>query len=255
MKINPVFIICLLLNTPLHASDIDREQRMANEIADSVMDGEVIYLQAASHSFLSIYMPTEITPAKGAIIILHGRGFHPDWEDVVYPLRTGLPEKGWHTLSIQMPVLDKNAKYYDYLPIIPESFPRLEAAVQFLKNENIHNIILIAHSCSVHMSTTWLEENPDRDINAYIGIGIGATDYKQPMKKPFAFQQLNFPVLDIFGSNDYPAVTKQAARRLEQIKQAGHPKSVQRQVTDADHYFTDKGEELLKEITAWLDTL
>ena len=39
------------------------------------------------------------------MIILHGRGYHPDWAEVANPLRVGLAE-GWNTLSLKMPVLD-----------------------------------------------------------------------------------------------------------------------------------------------------
>ncbi|TNF34101.1 MAG: DUF3530 family protein, partial [Gammaproteobacteria bacterium] len=106
------------------ASDLAREKRLASEIIDSIMDGEATTLVAGSHEFLSIYTESDVDSPKGAVLILHGRGYHPNWPEVVYPLRTGLPEHGWHTLSIQLPVLAADAKYYDYVPIFPEAFPR-----------------------------------------------------------------------------------------------------------------------------------
>lgn len=246
---------CFIFSSGLHAADLEREKRLANEISDFIMDGEPVHLKTDNHEFLNIFMESDANEVKGAVIILHGRGFHPDWKDVVHPLRIGLPEHGWHTLSVQMPVLHKQAKYYDYLPILPESFPRIEAAINFLKLKGISNIILIAHSCSVHMSTAWLEQSQNNDVNAFIGIGMGATDYQQPMKKPFPFEKIKIPVLDIYGSNDYPAVTRNATKRLQKIKRAGNAKSSQRLVENADHYFTDKGDTLLKEISQWLDAL
>ncbi len=44
---------------------------------------------------------------NAGVLINHGRGFHPDWVDTVQPLRVGLVDYGWNTLSIQMPVLAK----------------------------------------------------------------------------------------------------------------------------------------------------
>ena len=88
------------------ASNIARELRMANEIVDSIIDGDAEILKADGHEFLSIY--TEADDAKGAVIIMHGRGFHPDWVDTIQPLRIGLVDFGWNTLSIQMPVLQKD---------------------------------------------------------------------------------------------------------------------------------------------------
>ena len=255
MKYTISLLSSFIISLNLYAADLQREQRLADETVDSIMDGDAVYLKSGDHEFLNIYMQSEVIQPKGGVIILHGRGFHPDWKEVASPLRTGLPEHGWHTLSVQMPVLHKQAKYYDYVEILPEALPRIEAAIDFLKKRGLKNIILIAHSCSVHMSMAWLEQASDKNIKAYIGIAMGATDYKQPMKKDFPFMQLTIPVLDIYGSKDFPAVTNKAAARLGMIKMAGNSKSDQRMINDADHYFTDKGDTLLSEISQWLDTL
>ena len=99
----------------VYASNIEREKRLSNEIVDNIMDGDAEFLKSGDHEFLGIY--TEAENPKGGVIIMHGRGFHPDWSDVANPLRVGLAERGWNTLSIQMPVLDKDARYYDYVEI------------------------------------------------------------------------------------------------------------------------------------------
>ena len=108
---------CSLLVPRVDASEPDyaRETRLANQIVDMILDGDPVWLEADAHEFLSIY--TEADEPRAAVLILHGRGFHPDWADAVNPLRVGLVEHGYSTLSLQMPVLDKEAKYYDYVPI------------------------------------------------------------------------------------------------------------------------------------------
>lgn len=240
------------------ASDIAREKRMADQIVDAILDGEPVYLKSRDHEFLSIYTESEEDMPRGAAIIMHGRGYHPDWKDVVYPLRTGLPGQGWHTLSIQMPVLYKAAKFYEYRPIFKDSFPRIDAAIKYLKEQGIDNIVLIAHSCSAHMSMAWFEKSGSaftKDIDAYIGIGMGATDYKQYMIKPFPIDKLSIPFLDVYGSDDYPAVINMAPERQKMMEQAGNPKSKQVVVFDANHYFTDQGDPLLREIANWLKTI
>jgi len=224
-------------------------------IADYVMNGNTVLLKIKSGNFLSIYMESELQPAKGAVIILHGRGLHPNWPELIYPLRTGLPNYGWSTLSIQMPVLNNDASFYDYLDIMPEATPRLNAAVTYLKEKNIKNIVLLAHSCSVHAGFNWLHEHPAAGISAFIGIGMGTTDYGQPMKEPYALQDIKIPVLDIHGENDYPSVKGNAPRRLLRMQQAANPKSQQQVIPDANHYFTDKNALLLKQITDWLRLL
>lgn len=254
MNIKIILLLLLPSFTSLvFASDLQREKRLADEIVDSILDGEAVYLKSGKHKFLSIYMESDIDKPKGAVILLHGRGYHPNWKDVMHPVRVGLPESGWHTLSIQMPVLPKDAKYYDYVPTFNESFPRIEAAIKFLKSKNINNIVLLSHSCGAHMGMAWFDKTGGKDINAYIGIGMGATDLKQYMSKPFPLAKLKIPVLDIYGENDYRAVIKMAPERLRMIRATGISKSKQLVIPNANHYFTDRGEQLLNVITRWLN--
>ena len=69
-------------------------------------------------------------------VIIHGIGVHPNWNDVIYPLRTELPEQGWSTISIQAPILPNEAEPKDYAPLIKEIVPRIQAADNFLKQNN-----------------------------------------------------------------------------------------------------------------------
>ena len=237
--------------------DLAREKRMAAEVEDAVLDGDVVYLNDGNHQFMAIDTEPE-GDTKGAVIILHGRGFHPDWEDTVFPLRTQLPQKGWRTLSLQMPVLEKSAKYYDYVPIFSYAHPRIEAGINYLKEQGIDNIVLLAHSCGAHMAMDWVRSqqgNVGNKIKAYIGVGMGATDYKQKMKQPFPLAELDIPVLDIYGEKEYPAVIRMAPERLAMLKKAGNPKSKQVVIPGANHYFTNKGEPLVKAVSEWLDHL
>lgn len=110
--------------------DYAREARLAEQIVDDIFDGEPVWLSANDHRFLAIHTPNE-DQAKGTVIILHGRGYHPDWPEVAGPLRTGLVDAGWSTLSVQMPVLKKGRLYYDYLPLFRFSRGRIESAISY----------------------------------------------------------------------------------------------------------------------------
>jgi dienelactone hydrolase len=153
-----------------------------------------------------------------------------------------------------MPVLEKDASYYDYVPIFPEAIPRIEAGIRYLHDQGIKRIVLIAHSCGVHMSMAWLEQQGDAQLSGYIGIGMGATDYQQPMRQPFPIDRLRVPFLNILGSDDYPAVQKQA-EAFESILDERNDYSTQVRVPGADHYFGDYEDELVEVIANWLDGL
>ena len=244
-------ILFLLFSGSLIASDELREARLVEEIETNLFDGEVISLGSDDEQFAAVEMISEDLP-RGGIILLHGRGFLADWPENIGPLRVGLSEAGWQTLSLQLPVLEKTAKYFDYLPVLPEAGPRLDAAIAHLSEQGISPIILLAHSCGAHMAMLWLESSKGKGIDGFVGIGMGATDYKQPMQHPFPFASLDIPVLDIYGENDYPAVHRLAPQRLALMTQGGNARSKQIMLPEADHYFVDHPDEMTAAISSWL---
>ena len=238
--------------------DLERENRMIGEIEDAVMDGDVEYLPLANdQEVFSIFMETENEAPKGGVIVLHSRGYHANWDSVIKPLRVGLASKGWHTLSVQMPVLDKNATYYDYVPIMPFSHERIEAAIDFYKARGIDNIILISHGCGAHMSMSYFDKYGDDQINAYVGIGMGATDYKQKVIKRFPLDIMLKPVLDVYGEKDFPGVVRLSDSRQALMDISNNNKSAQKVIKGADHYYKEEGtaDNLTKVIDAWLSNL
>ena len=120
---------------------------------------------------------------------------------------------------------------------------------------NDGKVVLIAHSCGAHMAMAWADVDSFESIDAYVGVGMGATDYKQPMKHPFPLDKIKVPVLDVYAQNDYPAVIKMAPDRMALIKKAGNEKSAQAVVEDSDHYYTDRGDALTEVVSDWLQTL
>ena len=248
-----VFLLMFSVESFAQQGDLQRESRLRGEIEDMILDGDPVSLAVDDHEFLSIY--TEADEPKAGIIILHGRGFHPDWHDVAGPLRVGLVESGWSTLSVQMPVLEKEAKYYDYVPLFEGGAKRIDSAIAYLKEQGLERIILLAHSCGAHMAMHWVDSTTKLPIHGFIGLGMGATDFKQYMAKPFPLEKLNIPVFDLYGENDYPAVIKMAPERLAGITAGGDPKSQQKVLSGANHYFTSKDDELTEAVSEWLDTL
>ena len=244
----------LIFTVPAGAApDLEREQRLATEIVDSIIDGDPVTLEADGIEFLGIYAETDADKPRGAILVLHGRGYHPNWADVVYPVRVGMLEHGWNTLSIQLPVLDKEATYNDYLPLFDGSVARIDSAIDYLREQGNDFVVMVAHSCGTHMANRWIEKTGGGDVSAVVMIGMGATDRGQPMQDEFHLDKLQVPVLDIMALDDFPAVRGYAPIRLVQIKSASRSMSRQRVVPGTNHYFTDSGDALVEVIADWLD--
>jgi hypothetical protein len=105
-------------------SDLEKEKGWADQIVDALIEGEPVWLPIDGHEVLPIFTEAEEPDSRLATIIVHGIGVHPNWQQVVNPLRTGLPPRGWNTLSSQMPILPNEADPGEYAAIIDEVGPR-----------------------------------------------------------------------------------------------------------------------------------
>lgn len=247
-------VLLLVLCTPAPASDLARENRWAAEIADSIMTGDVEYLDADGHRFLALYTPAASDPAKGAVIVVHGSGVHPNWPDVVYPLRTGLAEHGWATLSLQMPVLAADASGKDYFPVLDEVPPRMEAALAFLREQGFEHAIVVAHSLGSLMSTYWLSHAQPSAVSAFAGIGMTDASNGADESVVAYLKKIRTPVLDLYGEHDLPGVMAQAADRAAATGVAGGTLT-QVQTPGANHFYQGKEAELVQTLLQWLEEL
>jgi len=153
-------------------SDQAKEKRWEEQIVPSLMVGEAVNLRANGTEFLGLYAPNTGEPSYGGVILIHGTGAHPAWPQIIEPLRIALPEHGWSTLSLQMPILANDAKQQAYLPLMPEAPLRIQAGVDFLKGKGVNNIVLIAHSMGATMANMYLADKPDPAVHGYIAIGM-----------------------------------------------------------------------------------
>ncbi len=101
-------VLALLFSLNTLAADYAREKRWADEILPAVLVGDPVWLDGPKgHRFLALYTPA--AKARAAVVVVHGLGVHPDW-GLISVLRQQLPEHGYSTLSVQMPVLAAEAR-------------------------------------------------------------------------------------------------------------------------------------------------
>ena len=124
-----------------------------------------------------------------------------------------------------------------------------------MRDAGFEKVVLLAHSCGGHMAMSWIREFGDGSIDALIGLGLGATDYKQPMKDSYPLDKIKVPFLDLYGELEFPAVLRLAGERQKQVEEDMHPSSSQWVLEGSNHYFTDQGDELTEAVLEWLDSL
>jgi alpha/beta superfamily hydrolase len=238
-----LLIMLLLVNTLVNAQtvpDYAKETRWAQQVEDGLMDGDALWLTANNHEFMSIYTPSETDTQRTAVIV-HGLGVHPDWQQVIQPLRVALTTKGFNTLSIQMPVLDNEAHAGAYQAVFTQADQRLQAVATYLHQNDLLADVLIAHSLGSVMSTHYLANNK-HPFKRYVGVGMpgDSADY---------LPKLNIPILDLYGDEDITSVLNSVKARALAAKD--NMNYTQKMVT-ADHFFNDRDEILIESVGAWL---
>jgi pimeloyl-ACP methyl ester carboxylesterase len=195
-----ILVALILLSNIVFAQvvpDYAKEARWASFIEDGLMDGDVVLLNVNDHEFLSIYTESE-SDTKQTAVIAHGLGVHPDWPQVIQPIRVALTERGFNTLSIQMPVLENGMGSESYMPLLADADNRINSAVNYLTAQGLEANVLIAHSLGSVMSTHYLANNAN-PFKHYVGIGMPKTAAQY-------LSEIDIPVLDLYGDEDIPSV-------------------------------------------------
>ena len=267
-----IFGFISLIGSEVFAENRESEKRWAEQLRDNIVIGEPIDLplsnvksdstasQGADNTFFSIYTPHTTASKKGAVILMHGTGAHPDWGDIIHPLRAELPDKGWATLSIQLPLASSELKDEESLKkIIDSSVPRIEAAVNYLKSKSYQRIVLLSHSFGTLMALNFSqlkadEKNPDKTplISAAIIIGTPSSGNSAPLNSALMIEKIKIPLLDIYGSNDLDKVLRSAKARQAAAIKAKNKKYRQSETIGANHFYNGLNDELVIYITNWL---
>ena len=236
------FLAWLIATATLPASgqDVLREQRWKNEVLSSLVVGDAVQIRLQSGAaFLGLY--TQGRAGRPAVLLVHGAGVHPD-HGVIGSLRVALADRGFTTLSIQMPVLAADARAEDYLPLFPEAGERIAAAAVWLQPRTHGSIVILSHSLGAWMTERYLESTKDAPFAAWICMGRSGT---------LAAPARPIPILDVYGDHDLPPVLAEAeARRRTLARISGSRQIV---IADADHFYTGKEAELADAIVPFIE--
>jgi predicted alpha/beta-hydrolase family hydrolase len=237
-----VAVVLGLLASAAAGQDYAREKRWESEVTGNLVVGDPVKLPLRSgHAFLALYTP--VPNARTGVVLVHGIGVHPD-HGVIGVLRTALADRGYTTLSIQMPVQASDAGAEAYTPaVFAEAVERIAVAGRWLLARGPANLVLLSHSMGSRMSLAYWEETRDAPYAAWVCLGM-----------PAAFTGLDgavrVPILDVLGAFDQPAVRAEAQSRARSI--ASIPGSRQVVIEGADHFYNGRETQLVAAIAAFL---
>jgi len=217
--------------------DDARESRWADEVAPQIVVGDAVWLATPHRARVLAIHATPSGSAKGAVIVVHGLGVHPDW-GLIGEIRSALVDHGFVTLSIQMPVLAADAPRERYAELYAYAAERLDAAVAWLRAHGETHIGVLSHSMGASMVNAWMTAQPR--IDAWVPVG---------MLVPYAVKPTR-PVLDVVGERDYPEVLHRVP------SSSGLPRdgcSGTATIGGADHFMSGRVPALIAQVTPFFE--
>lgn len=187
-----------------------------------------ITLTTSTGDFGGLLLEGADSPNVG-IVFMHGRGGNPN-SAVVRQLRYSLNNAGYTTLSIENPIpLDANGSgvatdFSDYVAdvtsgrntVFPEMHGRVQASLDHFSSLGVDQVVIAGFSLGSRFATEFVargQQPGGMTVAGLLGVGMYGTSI-DPYNIAFTIDELNVPVLDIFGHVDMNAVNTADARRL-----------------------------------------
>lgn len=249
-----LFIVILSIN--VHAQGAlsgSYEDDQVVQLVQSHARAGIVWLGSGKKTFLSLYQEPANSVSSQAAIVLHSMGMHADWPEVIAPIRTQLPEHGWTSLSVQLPLLEPTLGHAEYGGTFKQANERIRTAILYLQDRGYTDIVIIAYSFGATTAVNYLAEF-NSVIKALVGISMQPHPFLKPKFDIFdELSTLNLPILDIYADKDISGVLKSTDDRRLAAKKAGNGIYKQVVIRAANHYFSGKETDLMREIVAWLN--
>jgi len=209
-----------------------------------------IKLNAAGKEFYGIFTEQISKKSHGVALFLHDANQHPDWEEVIRPMRQALPRFGWSTLSIELPRVPKNAGDKEKAQLLEQASAYILAAQAQLQNRTVNRIVIIGHGLGARMAVDWLSKTPQSSVAAMVLISMADGEAKSGIDSNAELQKVNGPVLDIIGTHESKTVMMAARERFQFRNQKKRYRQIK--IAGANKHFRQHEEELVKRIRGWL---
>ena len=246
-------------------------QRLA-ELRELAVEGRYVDLITDEGTAFALHLPEVSGEARGAVLLLHDTHNHLAAEPVEM-LRVRLPEFGWDTLSLQMPLVVAGE---DRLAWLDRAVGHIEAAVAYLQGEGLEAIALVGQGSGAHAAVDYLYAIPRDGIVGLVVISLdGGAAEEVRLDAARQLARVSVPILDIHAARDDPRVIDSTKRRATEAQRppeddgAGRvryrdiaksytPEQGDRvhyrqlQIPGADHTYRTGHEALLRAIRGWL---
>lgn len=220
-----------------HTIDLEREARWRAEVVSGLVVGEAVDLPGpGGRPFLGLLTepPGADRAANTLLVIVHGIGVHPD-HGIVGQLRMDLADRGFPTLSIQMPVMASDMPAEHYEPLLGHAAERIAGAAAWARARGYRDLVLVSHSLGSRMANAYFDRHRPAAFRGWAALGLGGGFTEALAAKP------PVPVLDVYGEQDLEPVVKNATARARAATASG---GRQQRIAGADHFYAGREAEL-----------
>ena len=248
-----ILLTLLLASSGAGTANLTAEARLSAEIRGALNDAETVELEAEGWRFLALWRRSAAADRFGAAVVLHGRGAHADSPFVVRPLALGLPEAGWDTLSLQLPVAGDTASPEAWEALIPEAAPRIRSALAWFAQQGIGSVVLIGHDLGALAAVDFLAQaTPPAAVRAVVLISAAAPNGGGSARLTETLRAVELPVFDVYGQRDLPWIQESARQRRLAARDAGNDAYTQVELPGADHQYTGVEDLLVSRVRGWM---
>jgi hypothetical protein len=241
-------LLTSFIPTPAHASAEPPEwSQSANRLAP---DSKLEKLNAAGKTFHALQLEPGTADNTGHILLLHDARQHPDWPQVIRPLRLALPKFGWTTFSIELPDAEQQVSDKHYAELLDQATAHILAAQGQLQDMGARRIVIIAYGLGARMAVDWLSKTPQSSVSALVLISMADGESNSGIDSNQDLIKIKIPVLDIYAEHDAVKVLKAADERRRQRGRMAEYRQLE--IFAADQYYSRQEDELIKRIRGWL---
>jgi hypothetical protein len=218
-----------------------------NDLAQELGGEEVVLLGEGDEAFLGLSLQQRTNTPQGAVLILHDKGQNPNWPVHLQQARLFLPDVGWNTLSIALPLIG------GYTTDAETTLNRIALGMQRLNQDGQFNLVILGYGEGAYWAARYLSER--QTLQDDTGFGLMMVNVKTIAPDlPELVGGLNIPVLD-WISQTSPATVRAADQRQAQARRNGLGRYTQiRDPEQASYYSQATPNRTTRRLWGWLRT-
>jgi len=210
------------------------------------------WLSAGDRQLSAFYIEQVSLETRGGVLLIPDLQRAPATVSIVNSLRNALPQSHWRTLALDMRPVDWSDEQ--------QVLDALGAGIAYLNEQGVFNIAIIAEGGGGAQAIQYLaklsREGAEQlqTLRALILVNARNTLPNSEYDALDSIADIQLPILDAVGKNDYPLMAMAQQRRSASHRMDGESNYRQLALPQTVHYNRRHDNSVTKRIRGWMDT-